>query len=68
MTLFKRPVAETWAKAAFACALIASRASTLLTDLLMPRAPEHRKPSLECIDRGLVEALLLEKGYVPERP
>ena len=36
----------------------------LATGVLMPRAPEHRKPSLECIDRGLVEALLLEKSRV----
>jgi hypothetical protein len=33
MTALQRPVAETWAEAAFACALINGRASTLLTDL-----------------------------------
>jgi hypothetical protein len=31
--MIQQPVAETQAKAAFACALIAGRASTLLTDL-----------------------------------
>jgi hypothetical protein len=33
MTLFSGLLAETWAEAAFACALINGQASTLLTDL-----------------------------------